>query len=70
MPPGAELWESSSAELTGVLAASKDDVRELSTVSQSPFYMFVPDGANQTAQGASLQREGLVRSEPYRAIFK
>jgi hypothetical protein len=59
LPPMAELWESAPAELTGVLAAGKDDTRELSTVSQSPFYMFVPDGANQTAAGATLQREGI-----------
>jgi len=59
LPPMAELWESTPAELTGILSATKDDVRELSTVSQSPFYMFVPDGANQTAAGATLQREGI-----------
>jgi len=59
LPPMAELWESQPPELTGILTASKDDVRELSTVSQSPFYMFVPDGANQTAAGATLQREGI-----------
>lgn len=59
LPPMAELWESQPAELTGVLAASKDDKIELSTVSQTPFYAFVPDGANQTAEGATLQREGI-----------
>lgn len=59
LPPMAELWESAPAALTDVLAAGKDDTRELSVVSQSPFYMFVPDGANQTAAGATLQREGI-----------
>jgi hypothetical protein len=59
LPPMAELWESQPTELTGVLAASKDDVRELATVSQSPLYLFMPDGANQTAEGASVQREGI-----------
>ena len=59
LPPMAELWESQPAELTGILSASKDDKVELSTVSQTPFYAFVPDGANQTAEGAVLQREGI-----------
>lgn len=56
----AEIWESGTLDLTPVLTAIKDDVKELATVSFMPFFAFMPDGANQTAEGATTQREGLV----------
>jgi hypothetical protein len=55
----AQIWESGQLDLTPVLSAVKDDVRELATVTQTPFYSFMPDGANQTAEGAVTQREGI-----------
>lgn len=56
----AKIWESQPLDLTPVLSAIKDDVKELATVSFMPFFAFMPDGANQTAEGAVTQREGLV----------
>lgn len=65
LPPGltgqaVELWESGTLELTPVLEAVKADIREMSSVSRTPFSELMPDGANQSAEGATVQREGIV----------
>ncbi len=60
LPSDAEVWESAAGDLTQILSAAKDDIRDLAAVTRTPISVFVPDGANQTAEGASFAREGLV----------
>jgi hypothetical protein len=60
LPGGVELWESESTDLTPILQAVKDDVAHFAAVTELPLHVFSPDAANQSAEGASLQREGLV----------
>jgi hypothetical protein len=60
LPEGAELWEGAQADLTGILNAVKDDVRDLAAVTSTPLYFITPDAANGSAEGASTMREGLV----------
>jgi hypothetical protein len=60
LPKGAKLWESAQADLTGILSANKDDLTHLGAVTRTPMPMLIPDGANQTAEGAAFAREGLV----------
>jgi hypothetical protein len=60
LPVGAKIWESQQADITGILTAVKDDAMHLAVVTRTPFSMFTPDAANQSAEGAQLQREGLV----------
>lgn len=60
LPAGAKIWESGQVDLTGVLAGTKDDVLHLAALTRTPLSMFTPDAATQTAEGASLQREGLT----------
>lgn len=60
LPLGAQMWESGAVDLTPILNAGKDDIRDLSAVTHTPMYMFMPDSVNQSAEGASLAREGLV----------
>lgn len=60
LPVGAEIWESGQVDLSGILNASKDWVLHLAACTQTPFPMFSPDSANQSANGASLYREGLT----------
>jgi hypothetical protein len=60
LPIGAKIWESGQVDLSGILAASKDYVLHLAACTQTPFPMFSPDSANQSANGASLYREGLT----------
>jgi hypothetical protein len=60
LPEGVELWESQTTDLTPVLAASKDDITHLAAVTRTPMSTLMPDSANQSAEGASFAREGLV----------
>jgi hypothetical protein len=60
LPVGAKIWESGQVDLSGILNASKDWVLHLAACTQTPFPMFSPDSANQSANGASLYREGLT----------
>ncbi|MGI9091552.1 MAG: phage portal protein [Gemmatimonadaceae bacterium] len=60
LPAGAKIWESGQVDLQGILASAKDDVLHLAAVTRTPFPMFSPDAANQSAEGAGLTREGLV----------
>lgn len=54
----SEMWESAGTDVQGILAAVKDDVRDLAAVTRTPMTYFSPDAANGSAEGASLQREG------------
>lgn len=60
LPDGVELWESAQSDLQQILMANKDDLRDLGAVTRTPMPMLLPDGANQTAEGATAGREGLV----------
>ncbi|MGC4886685.1 phage portal protein [Micromonospora sp. DT227] len=60
IPATAEIWESNQASLDGILAAIKDDVTQLAAVSKTPIHALMPAGQNQSAEGAAMQREGLV----------
>ncbi len=60
LPPGAEMWESASIDITPLLMAVKDDVTHLAVVTETPLYYLMPGGENQSAEGATAQRENLV----------
>jgi hypothetical protein len=60
LPATAEMWESGVVDLSGILNATKDDVGHLAAVTRTPMYMLMPEGANQSAEGASTAKEGLV----------
>ena len=60
LPEGVELWESTQTDITSILNANKDDITHLAAVTRTPMSTLIPDGANQSAEGASFAREGLV----------
>jgi hypothetical protein len=60
LPEGAEIWESQQTDLSGILESDKADLRALAAVTRTPMSALVPDGANQSAEGAAFAREGLV----------
>ncbi len=60
LPPNTELWESTPTDLTPILSASKDDIQQLAAVTKTPMHVMMAGGANQSAEGANMQREGLV----------
>jgi hypothetical protein len=60
LPAAAEMWESSINDLRPILDAVHDDLEHLASVTRTPMHMLTPSGENQSAEGASLSREGLV----------
>lgn len=60
LPEVAEFWESGQADIGPVLTAVKDDIIHLAVSSSTPLFSVVPDAANGSAEGAALQREGLI----------
>lgn len=60
LPGTAEMWESGQVDMTGVLSGRRDDVKDLAAVTRTPLYMLTADAAAGSAEGASLQREGLA----------
>jgi hypothetical protein len=59
LPAGVTFWESGQADFTPIVNAKRDDVKEFGILTCTPLHMFAPDSANQTAEGASLTREGI-----------
>ena len=57
IPATAEIWESGQVDLSPILLAIRDDVKDLAATSGTPLYSVTPDVANGSAEGASLQRE-------------
>jgi hypothetical protein len=60
LPPGFDIWESQQTDITAILAANKDDITHLAAVTRTPMPTMMPGGENQTAEGASFAKEGLV----------
>ena len=60
LPDGAKMWESATVDLRPILDGVKADVTEFAAVTQTPMYMLQPSGVNQSAEGASAQKEGLL----------
>lgn len=60
LPAVADFWESGQADINPVLTAVKDDIVHLAVSSSTPLFSVVPDAANGSAEGAALQREGLI----------
>lgn len=58
LPSGAKVWESTQADVQGILSAIKDEVMRLAAVTRRPMAIFAPD--NQAAEGAKFTREGLT----------
>lgn len=60
LPPGIDVWESAPTDITPLLSASKDDIRQLSAASRTPLPMLMPDNANQSAKGAAATESGYL----------
>lgn len=60
LPEGAKLWESQVTDTTPLLVGARDDLKILAAVTRTPVAMFLPEGANQSAEGATSAKEGLI----------
>ncbi|MDR1265924.1 MAG: phage portal protein [Propionibacteriaceae bacterium] len=60
LPPGTKVEESAYTDVTPLLTAVKDELKQLASVSQTPLYILDPEAAMGSAAGASASRETLV----------
>jgi hypothetical protein len=60
LPADVDLWESETTDLRPLLEGIKDDLERLASSTKTPMHMLAAGGVNQSAEGAQLQREGLV----------
>ena len=60
LPPDAEIWESGQTSIQDILSATKDDVRDLASVTRTPMNYFSSDSANQSATGSELQNDSYL----------
>ena len=60
LPASADMWESGAVDLTPITTLATKELERISAVTFTPLSMFTPEGANQSAQGASLVREGMT----------
>lgn len=60
LPEGIDVWESQSTDIRPLLEGEKSDARDFAAVSQTPITVFVPDGANVSAEGAIQAAGGQI----------
>ena len=60
LPEGADIGEMDQSNIQDILAAVRADIQDFAAVTRTPMHYLSPDGANQSAEGAALSREGLV----------
>lgn len=60
LPPNVKVWESSSADMRQILEMNESDIIQFAATTKTPMYYLNPGGANQSADGAAMQRESLV----------
>jgi hypothetical protein len=60
LPPEANLGELDQSSIQDIILAVRADIQDFAAVTRTPMHYLSPDGSNQSAEGASLSREGLV----------
>lgn len=60
LPAGIDVWESEQTDVRPLLEAEKADRRDFAALTTTPLSVFIPDGANQSAEGAANAKENHV----------
>lgn len=60
LPEGTNIWESGQTNIQDIISAVRADIQDFAALTRTPMHYLSPDGANQSAEGAALAREGLV----------
>jgi hypothetical protein len=60
VPETADVMELGQADINGILQAVRADIQDFAAVTRTPMHYLTPEGANGSAEGAALAREGLV----------
>lgn len=55
---GQEIWESSPADVSGIIEGAKESIRALSAMTKTPLPMLMPDNSNASAEGAKATESG------------
>lgn len=57
LPPGAKIWESANVDVTPLVNSVQKELQWLAAMLSKPLATLAPDAANQSAEGASTQKE-------------
>jgi hypothetical protein len=60
VPLGVSVWESGVTDLSALLLAARDDIKDFAAVTRTPLPALSPDAANQSAQGSEMVEDGHV----------
>lgn len=60
LPTGTQIYEGKQLDLSGFSLVQRDDLKELSATSRTPFATFSSDSANQSAEGAAQGEKPLI----------
>lgn len=60
LPEGVEVWESQQTDIRPLLDGETQDARDFAGVVRTPLSVFLPEGANQSAEGAAFAKEQQV----------
>lgn len=60
LPEGIDVWESQNVDITPLLKGEESDARDFAAVLRTPLSVFIPSGANQSAEGAANAKEGEI----------
>jgi len=60
LPEGIDVWESEQTDIRPLLEGEKADRRDFAAVTSTPLSVFMPEGQNQSAEGAANAKEGHV----------
>lgn len=57
LPEGIDIWESEHTDITPMLTGEKQDARDFAAATGTPVSVLVPEGENQSAEGAANAKE-------------
>ena len=57
LPEGIDIWESQTAEVIPLLKGEETDARDFAAATGTPISVLIPDGQNQSAEGAANAKE-------------
>lgn len=60
LPEGIDIWESQQTDLQPMLEGEKVDARDFAAATGTPISVLIPDGQNQSAEGAAASKEQQV----------
>jgi len=60
LPEGIDIWESQQTDIRPMLEGEKTDARDFAAATKTAISVFVPEGENQSAEGAANAKEAQI----------